>query len=84
MASVEFSTDQVIEIVRKMRPEGKRAVRNALACDALGGRDARMTFAEQQLRQLCAARGLDWEAMTEAERKALADELIHEDRACQE
>ena len=34
------------------------------------------------LRQLCTDRGLDWDAMTEAERENFVDDLIHEDREC--
>ena len=45
-------------------------------------RAARMTYAEAQLRQLCASRGLDWDAMTEVEREDFVDDLIHEDREC--
>lgn len=45
-------------------------------------RAARMTYAEAQLRQLCASRGLDWDAMSEVEREDFVDDLIHEDREC--
>ena len=49
---------------------------------AAAKRAARMTYAEAQLRQLCASRGLDWDAMTEVERENFVDDLIHEDREC--
>lgn len=45
-------------------------------------RAACTTYAEAQLRQLCASRGLDWDAMTEVERENFVDDLIHEDREC--
>ena len=45
-------------------------------------RAARMTHAEAQLRQLCAYRGLDWDAMSEVEREDFVNDLIHEDREC--
>ncbi len=45
-------------------------------------REARMTYAEAQFRQLCASRGLDWDAMSEVEREDFVDDLIHEDREC--
>lgn len=41
-----------------------------------------MTDAEAQLRQLCAARGLNWDTMTEAERENFVDDLVHGDREC--
>ena len=35
---------------------------------------------EQQMRRLSAERGLSWDEMTEDEREAFVDVLIHEDR----
>lgn len=45
-------------------------------------RAARMDYAEARFRELCASRGLDWDAMTETEREHFVDDLIHEDREC--
>ena len=41
-----------------------------------------MDYAEAQLRDLCASRKLDWDAMTEADRENFVNDLIHEDRKC--
>ena len=41
-----------------------------------------MGYAETQLRELCASRKLDWDAMTEADRENFVNDLIHEDREC--
>ena len=41
-----------------------------------------MDYAEAQLRQLSASRGLNWDKMTDEERIDFVDDLIHEDRAC--
>ncbi len=45
-------------------------------------RAARMDYAEARFRELCASRGLDWDAMTETDRERFVDDLIHEDREC--
>ena len=45
-------------------------------------RTALMDYAELQLRRLCASRELNWDAMTEDEREAFVDTLIHDDRKC--
>jgi hypothetical protein len=82
MASVELTTDQVIDLIRQLPSERKREVLLALASDAQQGRNERLLLAEQQLRNLAAQRGLNWDLMTEDEREALADDLIHEDRSC--
>lgn len=41
-----------------------------------------MAEAKAQFQQLCADRGLNWDAMTEAERENFVDDLVHEDREC--
>jgi hypothetical protein len=39
-----------------------------------------MQFAEAQLRRVATERGLDWDKMSEEDREALIDHLVHEDR----
>lgn len=82
MASVELTTEQVVNLVRQLPPERKRDVLLALAADAQSLREQRTASAEQELRRLSAERGLDWDSMTDDQREALADDLIHEDRSC--
>ncbi len=38
-----------------------------------------MKYAESKVRELCAERGLDWDAMTEDERLYFIDDIVHED-----
>ena len=45
-------------------------------------RAARMDYAEARFRELCEARSLDWDEMTEIDRENFVDDLIHEDREC--
>jgi hypothetical protein len=42
-----------------------------------------MALAAAQLRQLAADRGQNWDAMSDDQRQALVDDLIHEDRPFQ-
>jgi hypothetical protein len=83
MATVELSTDQVVTLIRQLPPERKREVLLALTVGAERGRDERMTLAETEFRRLSAARKLNWDTMSDDERQAFVDELIHEDRPCQ-
>ena len=53
-----------------------------LTVEVTANGEARMADAEAQFRQLGAARGLNWDTMTEAERENFVDDLIHEDRDC--
>ena len=82
MAILELSDQQVVGLVRQLSPEQKRAALLTLAEDAARGREQRVVYAESQIRQLCEKRGLDWDAMSDEEREALIDNLVHEDREC--
>ena len=44
--------------------------------------ETRMADAEAHFRQLCAARGLNWDTITEAERENFVNDLVHEGREC--
>ena len=82
MPTLELTEQQVVELVKQLDPERKRAALMALAADATARREQRMQFAEAQLRRLCAERGLNWDKMSEDEREAFIDDLVHEDRKC--
>jgi len=81
--TVELTTDQVLNLVRQMPPQEKRAVLLAIAEQAEADREKRIDEAEMRLRQLCLSRGLDWDAMTEDEREGFVDDLLHEDDQCE-
>jgi len=80
MPTLTVTDEQVIELVKQLPPERKRAALLALAEEARAQREARLDYAEAQLRRLCADRGLDWDTMSEDEREAFIDDLVHEDR----
>ncbi len=82
MPTVELNDEQVIELVKQLPPKCKRAALLALAEDARARREARLDHAEAQLRRVCVEHGLDWDAMSEDEREAFINELVHEDRPC--
>ena len=81
-ATIKLTTEQVIDFIQQMPPKEKRAVLIALAEKASMGEEERMKYAESQVRQLCASRGLNWQTMTEEEREDFIDDLVHEDREC--
>jgi len=82
MPMLELTDDQVIGLVKQLPPERKRAALLALAEDARAQREARLEYAEAQLRRLCTERGLDWDSMSGEEREAFIDDLVHENRQC--
>lgn len=82
MAVLELTKEQVFDLVRQMPAQEKREMLRVLAASGVAERAQRQHFAEDQLRHLCAARGLNWDALRPDEREAFIDELIHEDRPC--
>ena len=81
-ATIKLTTEQVIEFIRQMPPKEKRAVLIALAEKSNVNQADRMIYAESQVKQLCVSWGLDWDSMTEEERENFIDDLVHEDRQC--
>lgn len=78
MSVLELNDDQVISIVRQLPAARKRTALLALAQDAQARREERMRFGEAQLRRKSVERGLDWDRMSEDQREAFVDDLLHE------
>ncbi len=74
-ATIELTTEQLIDFIQQMPPKEKRAVLIALAERTSVGEEERMKYAESQVRQLCTSRGLNWDTMTEEEREDFIDTL---------
>ncbi len=81
MAVLELTKEQIFDLVRQMPAKEKREMLLFLAQNG-DARAKRQHLAEEQLRRLCAARGLDWNAMNAEQREAFIDDLVHEDRSC--
>lgn len=77
MSVLELSDEQVISLVRQLPAERKRTALLALAQDAQARRQERLRFGEAQLRRTCAERGLDWDRLSEDEREAFVNDLLH-------
>ena len=80
--TLELTTEQVIDLVQQMPPEEKFLVVRALTKETPSERAERMKYAESKVRQVCAERGLDWDAMTDEKRLYFIDDIVHEDREC--
>ncbi len=82
MPTLELTDEQVMELVRQLPPERKRVALIALAADSAARREFRLGMVEDGLRKAAAQRSREWDRMTEDEREAFVDDLIHEDRRC--
>lgn len=82
MPTLQLNDSQVVDLVRQLPPHQQRRALTVLAEGAGRLRDVRRQLAEARLAALAAARGRDWHTMNEAEREAMIDDLVHEDRPC--
>lgn len=76
--TVELSEDQVVHLVEQLSPSARESVLKRL----IAGYDRWETMVDTgsaRMRQLCTARGIDWDRLTEDERLALVDKMLHED-----
>lgn len=74
---LEIPEAQLVEWVRRLPPASKQAVLSALIPD-LNDLEALVSYGSQRMRELCAAQGLEWDRLTEAEREQLVDTWVHE------
>lgn len=75
--TLEVSESQLIRWVRQLSPAAKRSVLRALI-PRLDATEALVDYGEQHMRGLCAARGLNWDTLSEDERMRLVETLLHE------
>ena len=80
--TIKLTTEQVIDCIQQMPGEEKLAVVLALAKESLPRRAERMKYLESKVRDVCAERGLNWDAMTDEERQDFINDVVHEDREC--
>jgi hypothetical protein len=79
MPTMTLTNRQVVDLVKQLPPDEKRAALFLLAEGATRQRQARMSDAENQLRYLAAQRGLNWDTMSDENRENFVDDLLHED-----
>jgi hypothetical protein len=75
--TLEVPESQLIRWVRQLSPAAKRSVLRALI-PRLDAAEALVDYGEQNMRELCAARGVNWDTLPESERERLVDTLLHE------
>jgi len=79
MVSLKLTVEQVIELVKQLPPPDQYAVLHAIKTDQDAWWEKRVTRGEQEMRRISAEPGLDWDKMSEEEREAFVDDLMHED-----
>ena len=79
MPTIELSFEQVVELVKRLPPRDKFVLLDTLRNERQAFWDKIHQDGEHRLRPLCAEKGRDWDALTEDERLAFVDDLLHED-----
>ena len=74
---LEVPEAQIVRWVRQLSPAAKRSVLKILV-PRLDEVESLVDYGEQQIRELSARRGLNWDRLTEDQREQLIDTLLHE------
>lgn len=80
--TIQLTIDQVVDLIQQIPPKEKITILTTLSEIASAGEAERMKDAESKIRQVCTERGVDWDSMTEDERLYFINDIVHEDREC--
>ena len=79
MATLTLSNEQVIELVKQLPPLQQAEVFRYLILQQWSTWDLLSSYGTERVRIVAQERGLDWDVMTEEERGAFVDDVVHED-----
>ena len=74
---LEVPETQIVRWVRQLSPAAKRSVLKILV-PRLDEVESLVDYGEQQVRELSARRGLNWDHLSEDQREQLVDTMLHE------
>jgi len=74
---LEVPEAQIVRWVRQLSPTAKRNVLKLLV-PRLDEVESSVDYGEQQIRELSARRGLNWDHLSEDQREQWVDTLLHE------
>ena len=78
--TISLSDQQVINLVEQLAPQSKRELLFRLVRSVWPEWAKVVSEVEPQARRIAAERGLNWDALSDEERIALVDDIVHEDR----
>jgi hypothetical protein len=82
MPILQLTNEQVLDLVKQLSPDQQEEIFKTLLVQQWGEWEALSRYGTERVRRVAAQRGYDWDAMTEDEREAFIDTLVHEDRQC--
>ncbi|MBI4326041.1 MAG: hypothetical protein HY674_12355 [Chloroflexi bacterium] len=78
MATLSLTDEQVVQLVKQLPRQSKQRVLEDLTSERDQWWQTAARAGEQDMRRLAVGRGLDWDALTESQREAFVDDLLHE------
>lgn len=78
MATLSLTDEQVVQLVKQLPPQSKQRVLVDLTSERDQWWQTAAREGEPDMRRLASQRGLDWDSMSEDQREALVDDLLHE------
>lgn len=82
MPTLELTNEQVIQLVKQLPSEQQESLFRHLLTSVWGTWEELSVYGAARVRQVAAQLGLNWDAMSENEREAFMNDLVHEDRQC--
>lgn len=79
MPSFTLTNEQVVELVKQLPTEQQIEVFRFLLLQQWGQWESLSRYGADRARLAARKRGQNWDAMTEDEREAFIDEMVHED-----
>jgi hypothetical protein len=79
MPSFTLTNEQVVELVKQLPAEQQIEVFRFLLLQQWGQWESLSRYGADRARLVAQERGKDWDVMTEDEREAFIDEVVHED-----
>lgn len=79
MPSLPLTDEQVVELVKQLPTEQQLEVFRFLLLQQWGEWESLSRYGVERAKLVAQERGQDWDAMTEDERDALIDAVVHED-----
>ncbi|QZZ23026.1 hypothetical protein J5X98_12170 [Leptothermofonsia sichuanensis E412] len=79
MPIVTLSNEQVVELVKQLPVEQQMEVFRLLLLQQWGKWESLSRYGSDKARLVAQEHGYDWDAMTEEEREAFIDNVVHED-----
>jgi hypothetical protein len=77
MPALSLTNEQVEQLVKQLPPQSKQRLLMDLTAERDQWWQTAAREGEKDMKRLAAERGLVWEAMSESEREAFVDDILH-------